>query len=275
MKDNFDINRFWRLLCWDVTANMRTVLGFFFGVAFGALLFFEFEMYNLSTFDYTEAQAHGRIDGLASMFFFFMTVFSFLSPSYILSPLRDKRRRSTYLSLPASMLEKFLVRYLVSTVGMVAVAVAAFALADCLRLLVCAVVGPHCYEPMFAVVADRLPWFFSADGAFSAARNAGGWVFVAALFLLPPLVHAYFLLCGVVFRRKAWLLSSGLFFVLLFFHTAVSIDFFSGVVDAASGSVAVSVLLFVAELAVLAAVYWLSYRLFCRIQIVGRKWVSL
>ena len=47
------------------------------------------------------------------------------------------------------------------------------------------------------------------------------------------------------------------------------------VVDAGRVSDALGVVALLCLLAAVAALYWLSYRLFCRTQIVGHKWFSL
>ena len=128
MNTYFDIRRFGRLMRYDLVANSRHLAFLLIAVSVGlyALLFLNF--YKAFTVTYSVGEMESRVGDIASFFLLVLFVFSVYSPSLVCSRLCDKAASTAYWLLPASPLEKFLVRFLLSAFGAVGLVVCAMLL---------------------------------------------------------------------------------------------------------------------------------------------------
>ena len=141
MDTYFDIRRFGRLMRYDLVANSRHLAFLLIAVSVGlyALLFLNF--YKAFTVTYSVGEMESRVGDIASFFLLVLFVFSAYSPSLVCSRLSDKAASTAYWLLPASPLEKFLVRFLLSAFGAVGLVVCAMLMADALFMLTCLAAG--------------------------------------------------------------------------------------------------------------------------------------
>ena len=196
--------------------------------------------------------------GCITMYIFFVAC-----ASRIFRNVQKKQTLTTYLMLPATNLEKFLSRWVYMLAVSIVGGILAFFVADALHAAWLFVMGRPVY------------W---ASGFFINAFPYGTakyWQTMVELYCMLVFIHAFFLLGGVFFKRYHFaatgavglLLLTGLSWLLrvtglykqyndLTWETSAAIDITITLV----GTV-----LFI----------WLSYWLFCRYQVVTRKFVNL
>lgn len=128
--NGFDINRFGKMLRWVVSVNFRKMLLWFTGsvlaVFLGEILF---KMMN----PYGGPQSMLR--DFSQFLAMILILVSIIMVSSIVSSINEKRKRESFLMLPASNLEKFLSLVVYSTVICIACAFLAIVLGDALRML--------------------------------------------------------------------------------------------------------------------------------------------
>lgn len=89
---------------------------------------------------------------------FFFTFYLTISGCWIMNNMKTKEQRITFKMLPASDLEKFIVRALYITVVWVLIGVVAFCLADFCRMLICFISGSH---GTYSTIPDVLNMWFA------------------------------------------------------------------------------------------------------------------
>lgn len=276
MDSKFDMRRFLMLLRLDVMADRKYAVRLFFGFTLVYFLCF-FPVFGASMVrgQYPPEVLDKVVETWAVLFMGISVAFCVVSPSFVCSTLRDKQRAQAFFLLPASPLEKFLARYIESTLGFLVILLCAILASDALRLLAGVVLGQQPYAALsgaMATVAARAPgWLMSKAGGSLMVCSCVVF-FLVMVFLV---YQALFLLGGVVLRRWAWLMVS---LVVLAFQFGAGLSpagVVYAVVDAGRVSDALGFVALLCLLAAVAALYWLSYRLFCRTQIVGHKWFSL
>ena len=268
---NFDIKRFGAVLEWLVNTGGQHILRLF-GISFVAFLLLEIAVLGIFGRMLTE---HGSdcADFLGIMVFFFVF---FIAARFMGDTGTNRGSRLEMLMLPAGNAEKFWGRVL-WFVGAGAVAVVAAALcADTVRWLLGLVFG------WFGNVAWSVPKMLRM--VFTGITGVGVMQLDGRLFTdfmgcaMRWWTLTVFLLCGVLCSRLRVLTACGIMLVLFFVYGYVSwmyaLSHGGRLIDAVSVS---GVLVWVATaLFALAAVFnvWLSYRLFCRMQLFGGKWLN-
>ena len=198
----------------------------------------------------------------------------FLAGASILTEhIKDQRQRVTFLMLPASNLEKYFVRLLYGSVLLPLLAVGAMVLADLLRMLLASAFG----HPTLSGVA----WLLSdSNGSEASDGSSVVWWLSVGMILVS---HATYTLGGAVFRGKSFLWTS--FILMVLFVVSVQALSYTGFlrnfpfVTYHPGQgltlhpmfVPITVVCYVLA----ALFYWLSYRVFCRTQLVTRKYLNL
>lgn len=141
MNRTFDISRFGALLKRYVVEN-RKQLFFLIGVMWGVMVLMAATIgrhqgavpENVCGAYYREAYVYSYND-LHLFYVFAMMVFACLFGSYAFSSLKGKRQRVSTLMVPASMLEKFMVRMVIYVLGFYVVYVVGMTLSDLSRYL--------------------------------------------------------------------------------------------------------------------------------------------
>ena len=191
------------------------------------------------------------------------------------SQMKDTRKRSAYLLWPVSNLEKYVVSFLLSFGLMAILTVVAYMLADTLRVFVDWLTGrvviwgiPKLAEP------------FSSNAAFECWQY--GWIFFAWVFY----IHSLYTVGGTLFRRQQFLMTSATIAVVVILLTMIlnqidlDIKFTTGTWDEKTCTYT---RIFHPAFYILNAVvtllipihYWISYKLFTRMQVINNKWINI
>ncbi len=206
-------------------------------------------------------------------FFLFLAFVLLLAASCVFENLKTKTGRIAYLTLPATNAEKYLSRYLWATVGVAVAFVVAFVAADLTRMALFPLFG-HGFGSMVPSFFER----FVGCGQFShAVRSAFPASLDYVLFFLffvelGLFVHVVYLLGGTLLRKHPFLMTTlaGIAFLAMLAIVKDYGAFFwlkNFRVDTTVRLVGTDVFL----LALIVGGYWVSYRAFTRIQVVGRK----
>ena len=206
------------------------------------------------------------------VFFCFSMLFG---ASYLFSQMKDTRKRSAFLLWPVSSLEKYVVNLLLSVFWLAIITVAAYVLADTLRVFVDWATGrvviwgfPKLAEP------------FGNNAAFEYWQSV--WMFFTWVFY----IHSLYIVGGTLFRRQQFLLTSlsiivvGFLLITTLSNLDFHIDCIVGTWDEKTHTytrtfypffyilnTAVTLLIFVH--------YWASYKLFTRMQVINNKWLNV
>lgn len=275
MNDVFSIKRFGQLLRWDMVANRHTAVVVLFLVM--GLLAMVYLPWLVRIMAYSDV-LHFDDDGayrIATMGWTAIFAIAVAGPAMAGLPFGNRRKALACMALPATQLEKFLSRYLLSTAGLVVVAVCAIAVADLVQMAVALLATGGVKGAFWSVTADFAGRLF-ADGAIRRAfASADDVAYTVCVLLLLLASHAFFLLGGMFFRRWPVALTVLAFMLLAYLDGALGINLFKCMTQAISYSSLMAAVVLLLSLAVIAALYWLSYRLFCRMQITNHKWFNL
>ena len=276
----FSVKRFWLLLRCDVVADK--------GLAVRLFLFFTFFLflYYFPVLGMDDAKAEfpgvpdgvldhamGKVSGVWAVGCLAMlAAFCVLGQTQSCAGLRDKLRAQAFLSLPASPLEKFLVRCAGASVGLPAIMCCGVLASDALRYVVGLATGQGVFATlsgeMAAAVGHAVAWLWAEGGGSSAFLAV--FALMAAVALM--FYHAAFLLGGMAFRRWALVLTVGVWLAFEFVCGRVfGKPFALALITAGRHSDALGVAGLVALAAIDAALYLLAYRVFCRRVLVGSK----
>ena len=195
------------------------------------------------------------------------------------SQMKDARQRSAYLLWPVSNLEKYVVSFLLSFVLVAILTVGAYMLADTLRVFIDWLTGrvviwgiPKLAEPIK-----------SPNGPFESWQY--GWIFFAWIFY----IHSLYTVGGTLFRRQQFLFTSATIAVVVILLTmilnqidwnGIDIKFTTGTWDEKTSTYyrvfhpAFYILNAVVTL-LIPIHYWISYKLFTRMQVINNKWLNI
>ena len=285
--NNFNFNRFSQALKCQFLVERKTwirLFGIYTLVMFMANLFFTrvqgasyHTMAENWTFDeFIRTYTH-NVESTVAFGMFFFAIAMLFGATNMFSQMKDTRKRSAYLLWPVSNLEKYVVSFLLYFVLMAILTVGAYMVADALRVLVDWLSGrvviwgiPKLAEP------------FAKNAPFEEWQPA--WMFFAWVFY----VHSLYIVGGTLFRRQQFLLTSGTIVVVIILLTMIlnqippqsQFDLTTGTWDEKTLTYhkiyhpAFYVLNSVVTL-LIPFHYWLSYKIFCRMQVINNKWLNV
>lgn len=284
----FNINRFSQALKCQFLVLRKTwirLFGIFSLVMFMANLFFtrvQGMQYDtiISSFPMKEAITRYTYHVQSTVtfgviFFCFSMLFG---ASFLFSGMKDTRKRSAFLLWPVSNLEKYTINLLLSIVWLAVITIGAYLLADTLRVFVdwltgrFVIWGPALFERSILGPAPEEHWQMA-------------WMLFAWVFY----IHSLYIVGGTLFRRQQFLLTScTIVFVAILLTmllnqidwNSMNIEFITGTWDEKTETytqifhpffyilnTAVTLLIFVH--------YWVSYKLFTRMQVINNKWLNV
>lgn len=265
---NFNLQRFGRVLRLDFVEGRSQLLWQTFAGLMVYLFFFWFA-YNIGmtsvTVDNWEWYINGVCEGVGmfgciAMYLFFLAVASSLFRKE-----QRKAKRTTYLRLPATNLEKFLSRWVYMFTLSVVGGFLTFFVADAIHMAWLWLTD----KPVIAATTYFLK-------AFPQTSNFGPhetWLNVLCLYSVLVSAHAFFLLGGILFRKyqtvATAIVGSMLFLVFAHFVTRDQ-PYMRGIPYAWYYSC-----LSVFMVALTCVFTVLAYRLFCRWQIATYRFVNL
>lgn len=297
MQNNtFNLKRFLRTLRLDLLSNKRTMLRYTAGMTFGFSMFYLIFLWvmrkqliflSAAGPDVTyRFEPYDMLGGITSFIAMFIMV---VAPAYMFMQMKTRQQRAAFLMLPASNLEKWLVRFVTVTVGTACMICVSVLAADLIRFVFALFVTPGDY---YFVTWHIVRGCFDSVDAVSVHYNElpmsilATEVFLASWTLLN---HSFYALGGSLFRRQPLLLTLASQFVIVLVLLLLGAEVAVGHIDRMLWdsmdvgvdiqtdieSVAVIYAVSAAFLALSALFYWLSYKLFTRMQVINDKWLNL
>lgn len=268
---NFHIKRFGHLMTWTLYGQKSELLTTF--VSMIAMYFIVMAITVWNQKDNAVWAQQASYDNV-TLFWLIMTgIASFVLCTRLFLNMKTKEKRLTYLTLPASPVEKYLARLLYVCVALPLMLPFAFVSADLLATAFGQSLGANYTMEACAYIGtlfqQAIPMVETPDDAETVAAMA----YFLCLCALSLAVAAFVLLCSTVFRR-AQLMSIVFMFAIIFLaiYTASNTTF--RVVSHADGTL-VCALWGMFFLLVALGELWLSYRVFCRMQVVPGRFTNL
>ncbi len=292
--ENFNITRFGQALKCHFLVSRKSwirIFGIYTLVLFFANLFFtrvagwsyskmeEFYQGEKLVTEYTHLVY--QTTGFGMVFFCFAMLFG---ASYLFSQMKDTRKRSAYLLWPVSNGEKYIISLLHSIILMAVITVVSIIAADALRVLIDAITG--------RVMVWGVPSYINF---FSSGLD---WQSVLMLITWMFYIHSLFIVGGTLFRRFQFLSTSAVILIVVILLTIVikqtglyNIDYHF--IEYEQGEIlhqqpdgttfysyrAIYTPRFYFALLggwlIIAAHYWASFKLFCRVQVINNKWLNV
>ena len=264
----FDMRRFGLVLKLDFAEGIRPLLWNALLMVLVYLGFFWFS-YNVSMKNITGIEDPGYVRGVCQAVGAFgciaMYVYFVASAVRIFRDVQQKQKLTTYLMLPATNLEKFLSRWVYMMVFSIVGGLLAFFVADALHATYLLLMG----QP-----AQWASGFLLNLMDIKVNYRTGPLVCLTVYSLL-TIIHAFFLLGGVLFRRYHFVATGAVFVSLVSVWTWLMNV--TGMYRVAWGwsyntIAAIEIGIFTVGIVVLTC---LAYWLFCRYQVITRKLVNL
>ena len=278
MKTTFDTNRFMNLLKYEIFTESkgfaRGAIGLTVGLAFYFMANLYFERGLLMETPLAFNNFYGNLAGVALFVGFALMMVAGCS---IFKNLLSKQNRITFLSLPASNLEKYISRFIWVNVGYAVMFVIAVIFADLLLALFSLMLGLGVHGSVTVTLFAEL--FESNTISYSRILNPGYFSVMVCTIML--FMQSSWTLLGTLFRKNAWLWTLCIQ-VLLGTSWAMAIsgsDSFLSQLWLSFYSTLGRDLFFwmhvILGLAASALMYWGSYRIFCRMQVINNKWLNV
>ncbi len=286
--NNFNFNRFSQALKCHFMVTRKTwirLFGIYTLVLFMANLFFT----RVQGFAYSHMVEHFTMDELIRTYnqhvhqtayfgiIFFCIAMLFFA-SFLFSQMKDTRSRSAYLLWPVSNLEKYVISLLHSIVLAAVLTIAAYVLADALRVFVDWVTG--------RIIIWGVPKLVYTISHNSALR---GWQMIWMTLAWMLYFHSLYIVGGTLFRRHQFLMTSGTILVTAILLTTIvnqitwsggGFNFITSTWDEKTLTYtqtfypAFYIINTVVSLLVVFH-YWASYKLFTRMQVINNKWLNV
>ena len=278
----FNITRFGQALkCQYMNSRKDWML--VFGIYFIALSFLNILFVRSSSFDggdYHDVVAkHGvaymedaypiLIKGIAVFDVIFFGIGMMFCASFLFYHLKKKPWCSAYLMWPASNLEKYLVSLVLNVVMAALGTIICVIIADALRVLVDALSG--------RIVVWAIPMIFDLK-TFNLNPLIACGPFLSEILL----IHAAYILGGTLFRKQQFVLTT---IAIVIIGYIMVFTWHSPVIDNANlfdldekGKSVPNAWFYVVSIGgylLTALCYWLSYKIFCRMQVINNKWLNV
>ena len=268
----FDFKRFQSVLRYTLLYNKAEYISLF--IKAFVILFVVYLLVGGAIFGDIENDIN--ISGCVGIFYALLAIMLIWTPSRILSNMHNKQTTIDYLMLPASNLEKYLGRIVSTFAYMIVIIMGAIA-ADAGQWIVSLI--RHSITQTGSVTFTC----FSAIWDMLCAAFKGGKSLdipgILLSFILFIWWHSLYVLGGSVFRKSPWVITS---LILGFVFTAFTSVIVCAAVnlipdgyclefdDYASQIVSTLVFLLFAGIN-----YYVSYRIFQRLQVITHKWTNL
>lgn len=291
--ENFNITRFGQALKCHFLVSRKAwirIFGIYTLVLFFANLFFtrvasmrysamvEFYQGEELIFQYSTV-----VKNTTPFFMIFFYIAMLFGASYLFSQMKDTRKRSAYLLWPVSNCEKYIISLLHSVVLMAVITIVSIIAADALRILTDAITG--------RVIVWGVPLyvdFLSDDLEWQKLLLIATWMFY---------YHSLYIVGGTLFRRLQFLPTSAIIIIATILLAIIikqtgldKIDYHfleyqqDKMYQLSNGETfytyrtIYNLRFYFALLGgwfVIAAHYWASFKLFCRIQVINNKWLNV
>lgn len=261
----FNLNRFGKLAKWSLTKDRRYYVKSFLQVLVIMLLIFLFFTEMVNTNPVPNPQY--KTCFMAVVCVFLVTLI--MGPSFMFYNMEGKHDMQSLMILPASNFEKYLMRYATWIILVPLYVIAIFA-ADLTQYLFHWVLGHDYGQFVMANMADFMSDYLKEGNARPNASRFWNSVIVLGIWF-----HSVFALGATFFRSRKF---NGVLSLLVIILIGILIIWLTPEQSALQYGEKSSTLAFVMGNVIYIGLtllnFWLSYRLFCRTQVIG-KFVNL
>ena len=289
--NSFSINRFCQILCWVLRVNRRSLLAWTAGSVV-AVLMGELVVDKMSI----HGNPYSFLYEVSQLGIVILLLVSAIMPSTIVASINEKRKRESFLMLPATNLEKYLALMVYTSVICVISLILAFVLGDCLRMLWFWISPPEGAELVGYIDGQAYYWWSSALPIlwdhFLPNVIANDPVYqYSTLFAVMQMVvigslvlwmHSLLILGGTLLRKYAFINISA-FYLLTVTLFAKFMKYYELSMFTCSWEDGQYVAQEVGTIPYVLAVvlplfaifnYWASFRIFKGIQLITNKWIN-
>lgn len=287
MKKAFDLHRFGLLMKWETLTEKKDYIRCTIGLAIALTFLFcipilNMKMQGINSYPLGDREASFlfQLDQMSGMARFTIFMSLTIGASFIFNNMQTKQQRIAYLMMPATNLEKFLARYLHVSIGYMVCVAVALVFADLMQFIFTKIMLDGVGGSVIAKMYDDI--FTSEDPStfrFGDMRVFGCYVYAMVITIFVA-TNAFCTFCGTIYRRQAWLFTFCtafvLWFLLIFINTNVY-DFATlifGNINEDNWKVYFWIILILMWV-VNVALYWGSYKIFSRMQVINNKWLNI
>ncbi len=264
--EKFNWNRFGALAKWTYYAEQKSF------IKMTSILFFcLFAIFEINSIG--NANTNGLV--VSSIFTFF--TMQIVGASLNFASMKEKEDRVTYLMIPASNLEKYIMRFLYVTLGFAISFLIALLTADVLRIIFLLISGHGICGSVFIEFFKSL--FNStifANHVWINGQSVSQVMYPLAMFLTLCCAwfHSIYLLGGSFFRRNAWLFTTiSMILGGIIFGWVVSVLPYENF--NLNDHDTVAYIFSVIFIVLIIFNYYASYKLFTRMQVINNKWTNV
>lgn len=273
--NNFQFSRLLMVMRWDMFTNLKSYLNMMLGMTFALLPFFIMQLYQLSKqyqlFPDTIDLSYWGMSQYVLMIF---SIAMYMMATQIFMVMKTTGQREQFLMLPASNLEKYISRFLFSTLGAAVSMITAIVVSDLVQLIFSFVLLPGHHQ---SVCLSIMALLWKIWTTFIESIDSAGALMLSLLIMTcGVLVHSFFILCGTLFRKHT-IVVSGILFIVMIYLVIYVIESVPGTITTClmHGDNSWIFCLLIAELLLAGFQYWLSYKVFTRMQVICNRWINL
>lgn len=275
MNNNFQFSRLLMVMRWDVFTNLKTYLNMTLGMTFALLPFFIMQLYQLSKqYQLSPDTIDLSYWGMSQYILFISSIAMYMMATQIFMVMKTNGQREQFLMLPASNLEKYISRFLFSTLGAAVAMITAIVVSDLVQLIFSFLLLPGHHQ---SVCLSTMALLWKIWTTFIENMDSTGALLLSLLIVTcGVLVHSFFILCGTLFRKHTIVVTTILFIAMTYLVIYV-IESVPGTITTClnHGDNSWLFSLLIAELLLGGFQYWLSYKVFTRMQVICNKWINL
>lgn len=273
---NFDISRFGSVLKWNALMTKKEILTNTASMTFAFVVLAVVQV--MSSRNESDMVVADNFNSFTSFALFVFLIICSIGGCWIFNNMKTKEQRITFKMLPATDLEKFVARALYATVVWWLMGFIAFCLADLFRMLISLIAGidivksaiPDFLNMLFGGNDHNISIFGETDMTYVLPLTfaANAWAFW---------VHSLYILGGALFRRRQFVLTTLAHCIIGLAFTPIIVDFVDSLDKATAEQMFCTVMWTAGSVFTLLFLFnwWLSYKIFRRMQVINNKWLNL
>lgn len=273
--NNFQFSRLLMVMRWDMFTNLKSYLNMMLGMTFALLPFFIMQLYQLSKqYQLFPDTIDLSYLGMSQYVLMISSIAMYMMATQIFMVMKTTGQREQFLMLPASNLEKYISRFLFSTLGAAVAMITAIVVSDLVQLIFSFVLLPGHHQ---SVCLSIMALLWKIWTTFIENNDSTGVLLLSlSIVTCGVLVHSFFILCGTLFRKHT-IVVSGILFIVMIYLVIYVIESVPGTITTClmHGDNSWIFCLLIAELLLAGFQYWLSYKVFTRMQVICNKWINL
>lgn len=273
--NNFQFSRLLMVMRWDVFTNLKSYLNMMLGMTFALLPFFIMQLYQLSKqYQLFPDTIDLSYLGMSQYVLMISSIAMYMMATQIFMVMKTTGQREQFLMLPASNLEKYISRFLFSTLGAAVAMITAIVVSDLVQLIFSFVLLPGHHQ---SVCLSIMALLWKIWTTFIESIDSAGALMLSLLIMTcGVLIHSFFILCGTLFRKHT-IVVSGILFIVMTYLVIYVIESVPDTITTClmHGDNSWIFCLLIAELLLAGFQYWLSYKVFTRMQVICNRWINL